>query len=884
MVIGPGSRIGAYEVTSLLGEGGMGKVWRAHHSALKRDDALKVLPDDVASEPDRLARFQREAQVLASLNHPNIARVYGFEQADGVNALIMELVEGTTLADRLRPGPLPLDDALPIARQIAEALVAAHEQGIVHRDLKPANIKLRPDGTVKVLDFGLAKLAGPDDSGPTAAARGHLSNSPTLTSPAVMTRVGLILGTAAYMSPEQARGRPVDKRADVWAFGCVLFEMLSGRRTFDGDDVTETLASVVKSEPAWSALPPTTPPAIRRLLERCLRKDPARRLRDIADATLDIDEALTEPAGTDHSGSVVTATRARERRRWIAAMCVAVIALAVMTFAYVRRRPPAPAEVRLQIVTPPGTVTDFAMSPDGQTVVFAATTNGKTELWLRPLRTVTAQRLPATAGAEYPFWSPDGRSIAFFADQKLKRIEVSSGTIQTLADAPAARGGTWGDGTILFAPANISPLRRIPAGGGASVEATRLETPEHASHRLPVFLPDGRHFLFYVTGTAKVQGVYVGSLDLEPSRRLFESDSAAVFSAPDVLLFRRESALMAQRFDLLTFEAKGDPFAVAETVAMRSGMVGTIAVSGSSGSFAYRPAVSASRQFGWLDRAGNRIGTMGEPDDALTGAWRLSPDGRLVAISRGTNNNLDLWLIDVARGIPRRFVSGPASDTFPLWSFDSARLAFASSRLHGSVIHDLFLKPTRGADSETVLLESAENKFPLDWSRDGRFIVYSVLSAKTATDLWVLPQDGSTKAFAFKQTPSDENGARFSPDGHWMTYQSNETGRIEIYVERFPGPSRSTLVSTSGGTAPAWRDDGREIIYKGLDDRVMAVPISLRLDADSVETGAPVALFALRPGASFEATRDGKRFLVNTSLDESSPPIVVVLNWKESTR
>jgi len=877
MAIGPGARIGPYEVTSLLGEGGMGKVWRARHSALKRDDALKVLPDDLASDPDRLARFQREAQLLASLNHPNIAHVYGLEQADGVNALVMELVEGTTLADRLGPGPLPLDDALPIARQIAEALDAAHEQGIVHRDLKPANIKLRPDGTVKVLDFGLAKLAGPDDSRSIAGARGHLSHSPTLTSPAVMTRVGLILGTAAYMSPEQARGRPVDKRADVWAFGCVLFEMLSGRRTFDGDDVTETLASVVKSEPAWSALPATTPPAVRRLLERCLRKDPARRLRDIADAKLDIDEALTEPAPIAHAAPTITGTR--ERWLWIAAMCVAVVALAVMTAAYFRRGSPVAPEVRLQIVTPPGPVTDFAMSPDGQTVVFAAVTDGKTELWLRPLGAVTAQRLPATAGAEYPFWSPDGRSIAFFADQKLKRVEIANGTIQTLADAPAPRGGTWGDGTILFAPANISALRRIPAGGGASADATRLETPEHASHRLPVFLPDGRRFLYFVSGTAKVQGVYLGSLDSEPPRRLFESESAAIFSAPDVLLFRRESALMAQRVDLRTFEPKGDPFAVAETVAVRPGMVGTIAVSGSSGSFAYRPAVSARRQFVWLDRAGNRIGTIGEPDDALNGPWQLSPDGGVVVMGRSTNNNLDLWLIDVARGIPRRFVSDPASDTFPLWSPDGARLAFGSSRLHGSVIHDLFVKPIRGPDRETVLLESAENKYPLDWSRDGRFIVYSVLSAKTASDLWVLPQDGSTQAFVFKQTPSDEMGAKFSPDGHWMTYQSNETGRIEIYVERFPGPSRSTLVSTSGGTAPAWRDDGREIIYRGLDDRVMAVPVSIR--ADSVDAGTPVALFALRPGATFEPTRDGKRFLVNTSLDDdSSPPITVVLNWR----
>ena len=887
MTIGPGSRIGPYEVTSLLGEGGMGKVWRAHHAALKRDDALKVLPDDLASDPDRLARFQREAQVLASLNHPNIAHVYGLEQADGVQALVMELVEGTTLADRLAHGPLPLDDALPIARQIAEALDTAHERGIVHRDLKPANVKLRPDGTVKVLDFGLAKLTGPDDPGSVGGGR-HLSNSPTLTSPALMTRVGVILGTAAYMSPEQARGRPVDKRADVWAFGCVLFEMLSGRRVFDGDDVTDTLAAVVKTEPAWSVLPTATPPAIRRLLERCLRKDPARRLRDIADAKLEIDEALSAPQPAPSTDvSVVVAARIRERRLWIAAVCVAVTGVAAMTVAYLRLWSIDAPEVRLQIVTPPGTVTDFAMSPDGQNVVFAATLDGKTELWLRPLAAVTAQRLPMTAGAEYPFWSPDGRSIGFFADQKLKRVEIASGAIQTLADAPAARGGAWGDGTIVFAPANISPLLRIPAGGGAAVEATRLETPEHASHRLPVFLPDGRRFLFFVTGTAKVQGVYVGSLDAEPARRLFESESAAVFSAPDIVLFRRESALVAQRVDLRTVELKGDPLTVAETVSLRPGMFGTIAMSGSAaGSFAYRAAVSARRQFVWHDRAGNRIGAIGEPDEALAATergWQISPDGSVVVASRITSNNLDLWLIDVARGIPRRFVSDPASDTTPLWSPDGARLAFGSSRLHGSVVHDLFVKPIGGADRETVLLESAENKMPLDWSRDGRFIVYHVLSAKTASDLWVLPLDGKTKPYAFKQTPSNEIDAKFSPDGHWMTYQSDETGRNEIYVEPFPGPARSTLVSTSGGTAPAWRDDGREIVYNGLDNRVMAVPVSIR--ADSVDTGTPVALFSLRPGATFNMTRDGQRFLVNTSLDDNaSPPITVVLNWKGSSR
>jgi len=884
MAIGPGARIGPYEVTSLLGEGGMGKVWRARHSALKRDDALKVLPDDLASDADRLARFQREAQLLASLNHPNIAHVYGLEQADGVNALVMELVEGATLADRLGPGPLPLDDALPIARQIAEALDAAHEQGIVHRDLKPANIKLRPDGTVKVLDFGLAKLTAFDDAaGPAAGPLRHLSNSPTITSPAMMTRVGVILGTAAYMSPEQARGRAVDKRADVWAFGCVLFEMISGRRAFDGDDVTETLAAVVKSEPPWGTLPPATPPSVRRLLERCLRKDPARRLRDIADAKLDIDEAQSEPVApvsTDTPQS--RSARTRERWLWAAALCIAIGALAVMALAYRRASSIDASEIRLQIVTPPGQMVDFAISPDGKHVVFAAFTGGATELWIRPLSASSAQRLPGTADAEFPFWSPDSRAIGFFADQKLRRIEIASGTVQTLADAPAARGGAWGDDTIVFAPANISPLMRIAARGGAPVEATHLAT-EHASHRAPSFLPDGRRFLFLVTGPPAVQGVYLGSLDSTESRRLFEGDSAAVFTGPDLILFRREYALIAQRVNPETLQPAGDPVTVAESVGARSNIVGSLAVSGSgAGVFAYRPAVPTPRQLVWFDRRGTRLGVVGDPDERLTGgdaSWAMSPDARTVAVVRQVNNNTDLWLIDVARGVPRRFTSDAGSETYPTWSPDGNRLAFGSTRLHGSVVHDVFLKSVSGADSEMPVLESAENKAPVSWSADGRFIAYTVLSPKTGADLWAYPVENERKPFVLAQTPANETAAAFSPDGHWLVYQSTETGRSEIYIQPFPGPARSKLLSTGGGTAPFWRGDSKEIFYKSLDNRVMAIPISMKSGA--VEPGVPVELFTIRPTATFNAARDGQRFLVNMpTQDETTPPITVVLNWK----
>jgi eukaryotic-like serine/threonine-protein kinase len=882
MVAGPGARIGPYEIVSLLGEGGMGKVWRARHSGLKRDDALKVLPDDLALDPDRLARFQREAQILASLNHPNIAHVYGLEQAEDVHALVMELVEGATLADRLVDGPLPTDEALPVARQLADALETAHEQGVVHRDLKPANIKLRPDGTVKVLDFGLAKLASVDDSARPDPAR-RLSNSPTITSPALMTRVGVILGTAAYMSPEQARGRAVDRRADVWAFGCVLFEMLSGRRPFDGDDVTETVASVVKSDPPWDALPATIPSSIRRLLRRCLQKDPSRRLRDIADAKLEIDEAETE---LDHPATIAampSTPRNRERVAWISALVVVLAALAVMTALSLRGRSVEPQEVRLQIVTPSGRPNDFAISPDGRNVVFAALADGRGELWIRPLGAVAAQRLPGTLGAEYPFWSPDGRSIGFFADQKLKRMEIASGTVQTLADAPAGRGGAWGDGVIVFAPANISPLLRIPARGGTVESATRLESPAQASHRLPVFLPDGRHFLFFVTGTPAVEGAYAGSLDSPETRRLFASESAAVFAAPDVVLFRRENALMGQRVDTGTLDATGDPFTVGESVAAEGGIVGRLAASASAaGSFVYRSAGTAQRRLVWFDRSGKQLDSVGEPDEFLSGGdiqWQLSPDGRAVVANRNVNNNADLWIIDLARGVPRRFTSDASSETYPVWSPDSSRLAFGSARLHGSVVHDVFVKSVGGAGDEMPVLQSGENKTPWDWSRDGRFILFTTLSAKTGPDLWIFPTEGTQKPFAFVQTPGNETGGAFSPDGKWIAYFSNETGRNEIYVQPFPGPARSTLVSAGGGVAPLWSEDGREIFYRAQDGRVMTIPLSFTRDA--VTPGTPEALFTLPPGATFKVDRRTQRFLVNTSVGgESIPPITVVLNWK----
>jgi serine/threonine protein kinase len=881
MSLSSGDRLGALEIVGHLGSGGMGEVYRATDTTLKRQVAVKVLPQALSGDSDRLARFQREAEVLASLNHPHIAGIYGLEATDGIHALVMELVEGEDLAQRIATGPIPLDEALPIAKQITEALEAAHDAGVIHRDLKPANIKVRPDGAVKVLDFGLAKLVDADAVRSPGREGDFLPA--TITSPAMMTSVGVILGTAAYMSPEQAKGKAADAQSDIWAFGAVLYEMLTGKSAFQGATMVEVLGAVLKSEPDWMALPAETPPLIQALLRRCLQKDRSQRLRAITDARFQIEEALHEPP----EGAASSITKRRERLMWVAAM-VATAAAATALGAWAFRFTPLDApEVRLQIVTPPSDdLTAFAMSPDGKQVVFAATTNGKSQLWLRPLSAETAQSLPGTEGAAGPFWSPDGRSIGFFAGQQLKRVESDGGNARAVTDAPGSLssfGGTWGaEGAILFVTGPTSPLLRVSARGGEPVEAITLEGPAQGSHRFPSFLPDGRHFLFYVTGTPNVQGVYLGSLDSKESRRLIESDSAAVFAPPDAVLFRREDSLLAQRLDLRTYRPNTDPFPVAASVASLGATFASVAVSASgAGPFAYRAAATAPRQLIWFHRTGKQIGTVGGHDPSLTGAGlRLSPDGRTVALVRRVNGNVDVWLMEIARGVLRRFTSDSAADGWPVWSPDRSRIAFQSSRLHGGGVYDLFVKSLGASGNESLLLGSSENKNLWDWSSDGRFVLYSHRSRTTVRDLWVLPLEGDKKPFALVQTPSDEFGGTFSPDGRWIMYQSNETGRHEIYVQPFPGPGQSTLISTTGGSNPRWRGDGREIFYTGPDNRLMAVGVALQTNGVALP-GTAVALFSMSPNSSWDVSLDGQRFLVNMAVaDATTPPITVVLNWK----
>ncbi len=686
----------------------MGQVYRATDTNLKRQVAIKVLPASLAGDADRLARFQREAEVLAALNHPNIAQIYGLEKTADFTALVMELVEGDDLSQRIARGAIPIDEALPIAKQIAEALEAAHEQGIIHRDLKPANIKVRSDGMVKVLDFGLAKALAPAGAGATA----DVMDSPTITSPAQVTGVGVILGTAAYMAPEQARGKAVDKRADIWAFGCVLYEMLAGRRAFVGEDVAETIGAVIHKEPDWTRLPATVPPSLVTYLKRCLQKDTKQRVQAIGDVRLALDGAFETAAS---SSATVAALPARATPlAWIAALVVAVlgmIAMAVPTVRHLREAPPpAPPETRLEINTPAtDQPTSFAVSPDGRQIVFVASGDGASRLWLRPLATTTAQPLAGTEGATYPFWSPDGRSIGFFAGGSLKRLDLGGGAPQTLAPAANPSGGTWSaDGVIVFGPTAVGPLRRVLATGGAAGPVTTLGS-QQTGHQWPQFLPDGRRFLFYVDGVPDTTGIYLGALDGNAQTRLTPADSAGAYRPEGAgpagpsrgsgwLLWVRAGTLVAERLDLAQAALTGAPVTVADEV-------GTVSVA-ATGLVAYRAGTGSQRQLTWFDRSGTVRGTVGDPDGNDLQNPKVSPDGRRVVVGRRVQGNSDLWLLDGAR--MSRFTFDPAPDLSPVWSPDGTQIAFRSNRAASRF--DLYRKLTNGTGVEERLVASDQNK------------------------------------------------------------------------------------------------------------------------------------------------------------------------------
>jgi Tol biopolymer transport system component len=855
----------------------MGEVYQATDTNLARQVAIKVLPEAVAADAERLARFDREAKTLASLNHKNIAQIYGLERSGGTIALVMELVEGPTLADRIAQGAIPIHEALPIATQAAEALDAAHEQGIIHRDLKPANVKVRPDGTVKVLDFGLAKALEPGGRGDGAMSPG-LTASPTITTPA-MTQAGMILGTAAYMSPEQARGQVVGRATDIWAWGSVLFEMLAGRRAFDGADVADALAAVIRGEPDWTLLPATTPQAVTRLLRRCLQKDPRRRLSDIRDARFALEDAQAETPGV--SGPAAVPNR-RERLMWAAVLLICLVGGAVGIWLASAGAPATPArEMRVEITTPPTTdPASLALSPDGAELAFVASSDGRPMLWLRSLVTGEARPLPGTDGAVAPFWSPDSRAIGFFAGSRLWRINTDGASLRALTGAPVPVGGTWSrEGLILFNTIPDAPIARVSDEGGDVAIIPGSEAGQ-GGDRAPRFLPDGRHYLYF-RAESDVRGVWLGTLDGPERRRLLDADAAAVFVPPAQLAFVQQGTLFTQRFDPERLLLEGEPTRLAEGVAVD--LFGAAAMSASSsGSIVYRAGSgSRVRQLVWRDRSGAQIGEGFAQDPFSTHNPSLSADGRQLAAGRAVSGNGDIWIIDLARrGALTRVTTAPGPDIYPVWSPDGRQIVYAGRREGGL---DLRQVATTGAGADTLLYSSPDVEVPLDWSSDGMFILF-VSYGPSGARLMALPVGGDDAPVDVARSREGGGSGVFSPDGKWVAFESDESGRVEVYLQPFPGPGPKRVISIGGGLQPQWGPDGRELFYVAADGRLTAV--ALRVGPDAIlEPASPVPLFPSRidntvtggVARNYVVSKDGT-FLLNQFVEQDSAPITLILN------
>ena len=862
-----GSQLGPYRIDAFIGKGGMGEVWKARDTRLNRDVAIKM------SHAGFSGRFRTEAQAIAALNHSNICTLYNV----GPDYLVLEFVEGPTLAERMKRGPIPPEEALRIARQIADGLEAAHEKGVTHRDLKPANIKIRADGSVKVLDFGLAKLAS-EESEP-------ISDSPT-----AMTAPGMIVGTPGYMSPEQARGEKVGKRADIWAFGVVLYEMVRGRRLFEGTTVSDTLAAVIRDEPDWTRVPAGLQP----LLRRCLEKDPKRRLRDIGDAM-----PLLEGDGATDAPS-------RSRFGKSAAWAVAASSIAValgLAFLHYHEKPLTARPVRFQIPLPDKG--DFGgyvvLSPDGHKLAFN-TTGPEGGLWVRDLDSLELRLLPGTQNAVSPFWSPDSRFLAFGVGNELKKTDASGGRPQTLCEVPTPVGtGAWNrEGVIIFGGRGRGPMRRVPEAGGVATDVTAIDLSQQETyHTLPAFLPDGRHFIYFRAGPASEKpGIFAGSLDVGPAdqsrERLVDTPFGGLWAPSSVgtggrLFFMRDGTLMAQPFDTRQLKLAGEPFPVAENVGT-VGANGFFSVS-ANGSLAYRAGVSAgNRQLAWFDRQGKQSGTVFEP--AGYRDLSLSPEGTRAAILRGPiNNGSDIWLHDFTRGVSTRLTFSPNAvettfDKGPVWAPDGTRIAFFSVR---GAFYDLFEKPSSGTGNEVLLVHSDSNKSPNDWSHDGRFLLYSENNGKTSEDLMVLPLEGNDrKPVPLLNTAFGEAQGSFSPDTRWFAYISNESGRFEVYVQPFTYPGSGSApavgkwqISRDGGTRPKWRADGKELVFRSPDGSPMSADIATN---PSFQAGIPKPLFTMPANAgNWDMTADGKRFLVVMPLQvqpSANTPITVVLNWE----
>jgi len=887
-----GTRLGPYEILSAIGAGGMGEVYRATDTNLGRDVAIKVLPNAFAQDPERVARFEREAKTLASLNHPNIAIIHGLEKSQGTYALVMEMVEGEDLSQRIARGPIPVDEALPIAKQIAEALEAAHEQGIIHRDLKPANIKVRPDGTVKVLDFGLAKLA--ETSVAPATVPSTSSMAPTITSPAMVTGVGVLLGTAAYMSPEQARGKAVDKRVDIWAFGCVLFEMLTGTQPFGGGEVADCMVAVLSREPDWAMLPATVPPQMVRVLARCLAKDPRERLRDIGDAKFELIESLKPPDGA-HNAAMPT------RGFGLVAAAVALVGLAAIGLSAFNawRDIPSPVTAQLVATLPEGVTLPLgaehpllALSPDGKRLVFVGDDHGSRRLYSRDIASLETRPVPGTEGAMDPFFAPDG-ALTFFAGNVIRRVSLSGGAPRALhaATEPTVnRGATWIDGTtIVYAASPNSGLSRgladedHPGGIGGWSYITRDVA---AAYGWPAALPGGMAVLFThsIGSTPDDSNINLLLIADKAERRVVTGGTSGRFSPTGHVLFARGGALHAARFDPSRSEPTGPATKLVDNVVVEPNGAAQYSVS-ANGVLAYiaGPPLRREHELVWVDRQGHA--TPFRDEGREYSFPRLSPDGSKLALDSPTGSNEDVWILDLRLGSLQRVTTGPGEDFEPVWSPDGTRLAISSESQSDE---GPGLAITRGPNFELEFPLHTPGignwEMPTSWSPDGKWIAMTRHRASAASDVEMLPTTGPRTPVPFASDAASEMGAMFSPTGAYVTYVSDVTGREEVYVRAFPGATPATLVSTNGGTEPVWSRDGTELFYR-QGDTLKSVPIRR---GEPPAYGAPVTVFEGRyehspyggRSANYDVSPDGKRFLMLRRKNVPTPTAIhVVLNW-----
>ncbi len=890
MTLAAGTRLGPYEILAPLGAGGMGEVYRARDGKLNREVAIKVLPEAVAEDAERLARFQREAQVLASLNHPHIAAIYGLEKAGNLEALVLELVEGETLAERIGAGPIPVDEALAIARQIADALEAAHEKGIVHRDLKPANVKVTPEGKVKVLDFGLAKALTGDRSSPDQ------THSPTLT--AAATQAGVVIGTAAYMSPEQARGKSVDKRADIWAFGAVLYEMLSGRKAFEGETVSDTLAAVLKTDPDWSALPADTPAAVRRVLRRCLDRDTRTRFRDVADARVEMDEAAEPVASSAAPAGVESPRSGRVRVAWAVAAVLLLAAAAGWWRALSAPKPAATARTAFAVAIPGGDLVSYddtpilAMSRDGRRLVYAAERSGQRGLFLRTLGELEARSLEGTIGARSPFFSPDGQWIGFFAEGgKLKKAPVSGGPPQLICeDVTAQRGAVWADDDVIILTADYAAgLSRVSARGGRIEPLTKVDAGKgERTHRWPDILPGGERVLFTI-GSDKSPGNYddakIALLDRKTGRIriLLSGGSMARYCPPGYLLYVRSRSLLAVPFDAKRGEIVGEPFPVPEKIAGDpSSGIGYFAVGG-DGSLAYVPgsASSGESKLVLTDRKG-AVTDLPLPPRQYRFP-RFSPDGTKIAFSIGSGRGADdeVWIYQLLSGGLTRLTFS-TGNFCPIWSGDGQRIAYVSAR---ATNEGIYARPADGGGAEEWLYGDFTARLPSDWSRDGKRLIFT----HPSNQVWLAALKGPWDPKA--QSDSDSQliepsayGGVFSPDDRWIAYAASVSGAVaEIFVQAAAGSAAKWQLTTDGGGQPVWAGNEIFFIHAPSQLRVMSVQTQPAFQAGKAETlfEGP---FELRtaPLRNYDVSRDGKQFVfVKGGSDLGAREVDVVLNWAQ---